>query len=111
MIYTKHSFFGTLHDNECELIILTYVVALMRVKSSLSCCPPLHALVIKMASSAFSQMGTICLRRGANTGFRIRDTQHKYRRHSVQVSGFPRTEGRISILWPYHCRGMLKIFS
>merc|ERR1719447_1105457 len=86
----------------------TYVVALMRVKSSLSCCSPLHALVIKMASSAFSQMGTICLRRGANTGFRIRDTQHKYRRHSVQVSGFPRTEGRISILWPYHCRGMLK---
>merc|ERR1719447_911870 len=86
----------------------TYVVALMRVKSSLSCCSPLHALVIKMASSAFSQMGTICLRRGANTGFRIRDTQHKYRRHSVQVSGFPRTEGRISILWPHHCRGMLK---
>merc|ERR1719400_413698 len=61
-----------------------------------------------MAPSAFSQVGTICLRRGANTGFRIRDTQHKYRRYSVQVSGFPRTEGRISILWPYHCGGMLK---
>ena len=86
MIYTKHSFFGTLHDNECELIILTYVVALMRVKSSLSCCSPPHALVIKMASSAFSQMGTICLRRGANTGLgseilstSIGDTQYKYR--------------------------------
>jgi hypothetical protein len=29
-------------------------------------------------------------------------------RYSVQVSGFSRAEGRVSILWPHHCGGVLK---